>query len=130
MAMQLTFSWEGTTPAETTAWWAGELTRSGFRDIELPCGLLSGDPAADRRQDELDAGREYYRLAADYLRATRFPWRLERVIWAAHAEGQTMREVLATARAARLASVRLAHVHAVIDRHRAVMLGRLGGCKR
>jgi len=129
VALQLALPWIGDTLAETRAWWDRELAAAGFRDIELPCGLLSGDAAADRRPDELEAGAAYYRMAADYLRATRFPWRLERVIWQAHVDGQTMREVLATARAARLASLQLKHVHAVIARHRAIMLGRLRSCK-
>jgi hypothetical protein len=111
--------------AATKEYWERELERSGLRDLESDGGMLTSDPVADRRRhdsDEAAAAREYYRAAASYLRATRFQWRVERVIWAAHAEGQTMRQIVATARATRMACVHLRYVHDVVTRHRAIVL--------
>jgi hypothetical protein len=123
MPTQLAFRWEARTLDETRAWWDAHLRACGFRDIEpVPGGMLSNESHRDKSAAELAEGEAYFCAARSYLARTRFPWRLERVVWEAHSRGQTMREVLATARASRLASVSLKHVHAIIARHRAAML--------
>ena len=105
--------------------WYGKLAASGFEDIETGphhAGLLKTDKRIDpTRVEDYDAQAEYYRRAGLFLHAHRFRSRLERDMWAMHADGRPLRDI-----DAELEVGNLRRVHETIARLRARMLGNPG----
>ena len=98
-------------PRALAAEWRAILEADGFRDIEYTDGSLLGVRAQEpeRAPSELDLANtpEYYSRAAEWLHAA--DWRgrrVERLTWAGHCEGESIREIAA----------RLGHARSVVHR--------------
>ena len=93
-------------PRDVAAEWRERLAASGFSDIEYHDGTLLGvrlqEP--ERAPSELDLTNtvEYYSRAAEWLHAV--SWRrrrADRATWAAHCEGESIRDIAAALRTPR-----------------------------
>lgn len=81
--------------------WYSKLKQEGFEDIEtfdhkgIPHDMMKKDFYIDiaKNPEQYAAKTEYYRLAGQFLNDYKFNTLLDRNIWFAHSEGQSIREI-------------------------------------
>lgn len=109
--------------------WYDKLKKEGFDDIEQDENYLKRWDShwfnSQYSPEYFQNKAEYYRAAGKFLYEHQFKSELERQIWAKHAEGLTIRDIVTVLRKARFKLYRRM-VHETIQRLTKTMIENLG----